>query len=115
MFIIRTVFWLGIIVLLLPADKAGQQRLTSAASEAYQRISTFCDRNGPTCVKAYEIWTSFKDKAAFGMELVGDVVFEKPQANTQLEEKRRQPLVRDTLQQSDLAPSWRAAERRKSN
>lgn len=118
MFIIRTVFWLGIVVLLLPADRAGQQRLTHAASEAYQRAATFCDRNGATCVKAYETWTAFKAKASFGMELVSDVVFAKetaPEKSMVADDRKRQLPVRDTLQASDLAPAWRAPERRKSN
>lgn len=116
MFIIRTVFWLGIVVLLLPADKASQQRLTHAASEAYQRAASFCDRNGPTCVKAYETWTAFKAKAAFGVELVSDVIFEKAPAKAVVDQRRPQAtLVRDTLQPADLAPTWRAAERKKSN
>ena len=117
MFIIRTVFWLGIVVLLLPSDKAGQQRLTHAASEAYQRAATFCDRNGPTCVKAYEAWAAFKAKAAFGVELVGDVVFEKEKAPARavLEERKPRPLVRDTLRPADLEPTWRSAERKRTN
>lgn len=116
MFIIRTVFWLGIVVLLLPSDKAGQQRLTHAASEAYQRIATFCDRNGPTCVKAYETWTALKAKAAFGVGLVSDVVLEsdKQSVTPAVAERRRQPIVRDTLQPSDLEPAWRAAERKRT-
>jgi hypothetical protein len=117
MFIIRTVFWLGIVVLLLPSDKAGQQRLTHAASEAYQRAATFCDRHGSTCIKAYEAWNAFKAKAAFGVELVSDVIIrtEKVPARPVLEERKRQPLVRDTLRPSDIEPTWRSAERKRTS
>jgi len=74
MSLVRLAFWLGLLVLLLPADAQQQARFSSFASNAVERLSTFCDRNGRTCAAGSEVWATFLRKAEFGVRLIGDLL-----------------------------------------
>jgi hypothetical protein len=74
MSILRLAFWLGLIVLLLPTDAQQQERFSSFARSALERISTFCDRNGKTCTVGGDVWSTVMKKAEFGIRLVGDLL-----------------------------------------
>jgi hypothetical protein len=49
MFLIRTAFWLIIIILLLPTDEGQQSKVYGTAEAAVKDVATFCDRNPDTC------------------------------------------------------------------
>jgi hypothetical protein len=74
MSLLRLAFWLALLVLLLPTDAQQQARFSNFASNAMQRLTTFCDRNGTTCTVGDQVWTTFLKKAEFGVRLVGDLL-----------------------------------------
>lgn len=102
MFLIRTAFWLSLVVLLLPNDPQQQAKLYQAASNAVTHAATFCDRNAQTCAQGAAAWASFKTKLEFGSRLAIDLATEqmsgKPAAVAP---------VADTLEPADRAPAWR--------
>ena len=77
MFLIRTAFWLALIVLLLPSDKERQARLYKTATEAVYSAATFCDRNAALCEQGGKHWSVFRTKLEFGAKLVFDVASER--------------------------------------
>ncbi len=124
MFMIRTAFWLGLVVLLLPTDKQQQAKLVSTASETVQRVATFCDRNEATCDKGAELWAMFKTKAEFGGRMAMDLINQRNDApepaiaavpagkpGVSPAALRTEP-GRGTLRGTDLAPVWRGAPER---
>lgn len=74
MFLIRTAFWISLVVLLLPSDERRQAELYQRVSSAAEWTFTFCDRNGPTCTRGGELWQVFKQKAEFGARIAGDLL-----------------------------------------
>ena len=122
MFFFRVAFWLGLVVLLLPADERQQARLYGAATHTVERVTTFCDRNPATCDTGAALWATFLKKAEFGARLVGEMIG----ASGRSEEEPRmqpagakgrtdhkgQPAGRDTLRPSDLQPTWRGPAQR---
>jgi hypothetical protein len=116
MFLIRTAFFLGLVIMLLPTDKATQIRLSRATGGALDQALTFCDRNAATCEKGAEAWAVFKSKAEFGGRLALDLLnthalggatpAEAPRAFAPYagEPPLRQP---GTLRKEDRLPAWR--------
>jgi hypothetical protein len=74
MFLIRWGFWIAVVVMLLPTDKAQQERLMQQASNAAHWTLTYCDRNPQTCTRAGELWGVFQAKAQFAIAVAGDIV-----------------------------------------
>lgn len=77
MFLIRTAFWLALIVLLLPSDKERQARLYKTATDAVHTAATFCNRNAALCEQGAQHWGLFRTKLEFGARLVFDVASER--------------------------------------
>ena len=77
MFLIRSAFWLALIVMLLPSDPREQAKMYQTASHALHQAATFCDRNQATCVKAEGYWVVFKDKLAIGARMATDLFNER--------------------------------------
>ena len=73
MTLIRTAFWLSLVVLLLPTDAQQQEKLYKTASDAASQAATFCDRNGKICSKGSEYWGTFQRKLEFGSRLAVDL------------------------------------------
>lgn len=114
MFLIRSAFWLALIVMLLPSDPREQARLYQTASHALQQAATFCDRNQATCTKAEAYWMIFKDKLAVGARMATDLINERMSGPpVQTPTASTQPLpASDTLLPADRAPEWRNRVRR---
>ena len=74
MFLIRTAFWVGLAVLLLPTDERQQARLYGTAVATVERVTTFCDRNAQACAAGAELWATFVKKAEFGARVAIDLV-----------------------------------------
>ena len=74
MFLIRTAFWVGLAVLLLPTDERQQARLYGTAVATVERVTTFCDRNAQACAAGAELWATFVKKAEFGARMAIDLV-----------------------------------------
>ncbi len=104
MFLIRVVFWLAVVVLLLPGDPktgADAPRVTAvqalvATRAAVADFSTFCDRNPQVCATGSTAVQVFASKVRYAAELVSGYL------------NRDQSAVdRGTLKQQDMTPSWR--------
>lgn len=117
MFFIRTAFWLGVVVLVLPTDAQQQARLAQKASTAVTHVATFCDRNPKTCETGAEYWGLFVKKAEFGARLAWDLMNERSgKAATGAQEpiapaSHAQPEARGTLTPTDMQPAWRGTKR----
>lgn len=141
MFLIRSAFWLSLIVLLLPTDPVQQARFFATAEKGVVHVATFCERNGATCVKAGELWEGFKEKAEFGGRIALSLAQsywrgrdEPRQTATREPEPRREPapdaaprrspgqerdsgrepiaVARGTLTDKDRTPAWRSGQHR---
>src|SRR5215470_10629553 len=83
MFLFRIVFWLGVLILLLPTEERQQARLYETAAATVDRIATFCERNPQACAAASQFWAMFVKKAEFGARVAVDLVTsrgQKPEA-----------------------------------
>ena len=106
MTLIRTAFWLSLVVLLLPADAGQQEKLYKTASTAATNAATFCDRNAAVCAKGTAYWGTFKQKLDFGAKLVVDVVSERVFGPSRTGTASMTPAS-NTLTPHDVKPAWR--------
>lgn len=74
MFLIRTGFWLAVIIMILPTDETNQHKLHRTATDTITHMSTFCERNPGTCQTAGNLWQTFLKKAEFGGRLALELV-----------------------------------------
>lgn len=70
MFLIRTSFWLVILILLLPTDEDQQTQIYGTAQAAMNDVAGFCDRNPQTCATGQEAFSVLVQKAQYGAEMV---------------------------------------------
>jgi len=70
MFLIRTVFWLVILVLLLPTNEQQQSQVYGTAQAAVKDVSGFCERNPSVCATGKDAFAVFMHKARFGAEML---------------------------------------------
>ena len=108
MFLLRTAFWLGVVVMLLPADAdTGDKapRVTafeaiSAAQVAVGDLSQFCDRNPDVCVTGGSAFHIFSDKVRYGAKMLyGYFGDQKAGAPTD-------KVPAGTLKPGDVEPAW---------
>jgi uncharacterized protein DUF5330 len=74
MFLIRTGFWLVILVLLLPTDKEQQNQVYGTAQAAFNDVASFCNRNPETCAASQEAFGVLVQKAQYGAQMVMGLV-----------------------------------------
>jgi hypothetical protein len=70
MFLIRTAFWLTVLILLLPTDDRQRSEVYGTAEAAVKDVTTFCDRNPETCAKGKDAFSVFMQKAQFGASML---------------------------------------------
>jgi hypothetical protein len=70
MFLIRTVFWLVILILLLPTNERQQSEVYGTAQAAVKDVSGFCERNPSVCATGKDAFAVFMHKARFGAEML---------------------------------------------
>jgi uncharacterized protein DUF5330 len=70
MFLIRTAFWLMIIILLLPTDEQQQSKVYGTAEATVKDVVTFCDRNPQTCTTGRDAFEVLVNKAEFGAHIL---------------------------------------------
>ena len=112
MFLLRTAFWLSLVVMLIPVDDGGsnatalagaaQQPIgaieaANAAQEALSDVGGFCARNPTACAVGARIGTTFLLKARTGARMVYEFIDGKIAADT---------TDHGTLTPNDLAPVW---------
>jgi hypothetical protein len=116
MFLIRTVFWLAIIILLLPTDSKQQSDVYGTAQAAVKDVSGFCERNPDACAKGADVFNLFVQKAEFGFEMLMAFVENKnasvvstadaPVASSTEPAVYAPDPTQDTLEPQDLEPAW---------
>jgi hypothetical protein len=74
MFLIRTAFWLMIIILLLPTDDRQRSEVYGTAEAAVEDVTGFCARNPEPCAKGRDVFDVFLQKAEFGAHLLMDFI-----------------------------------------
>ena len=74
MFLFRIVFWLAVVVMLLPTEERQQAKLYETAAATVERLATFCDRNPTACAAGAEAWSAFVKKAEFGARVAVDLI-----------------------------------------
>jgi uncharacterized protein DUF5330 len=125
MFLFRIVFWLGLLVLLLPTDEHQQAKLYETAAASVERLTTFCERNPKACAAAAECWSQFVKKAEFGGRVVVDLLTSRGQraeagvaasnpraTGTTAPEPKGAPTPRNTLTREDPGAGWRGQAQR---
>lgn len=109
MFLIRTLFWLSLVVLLLPSDPDQQERLYKTAASAATQASTFCDRNADVCDKGVAYWAAFRKKLDFGARMAMDIASERLLGTPRAREPM--PHTVGTLAPADREPAWRGRQK----
>ena len=137
MFLIRMMFWLAIVILILPTDgtdtrpvsgTAGSaitmQSAVGAASATMSDMAGFCDRNQTACETGAAAWSFFLVKAENAMRLAYRVASGQDSLSNrgstddgdQLRDASGNPTnpllgpSGDTLRPDDRAPAWRGPD-----
>jgi len=118
-FLARMLFWLGLIIALLPIAPLRQETSASAvdslsaASAAVSDIRQFCVRQPDACAAGSEAIAQFVQKAETGAKLLYQFLNErkaKDESPIAIKKPDRSPTGRlslSTLTPTDLAVSWR--------
>ena len=124
-FLIRTAFWLSIVIMLLPTpdsmktpDGVGAAKAVSAASATMSDMKQFCARQPEACEVGSQALTQFGHKAQASAKWVYDFLSEKL-GTENTASVARQPkaapsdldLSQNTLTASDTAPAFRGPQR----
>ena len=114
MFLIRTAFWLSLLILILPTDGQKQQVIYGNTEAAVKDIRNFCARNPDVCEASKNAAYTFSQKAKFGAKMLMDFVQKKTgdanfQPVSQSGNRRPSFFRRDTqstLTAEDMQPAW---------
>jgi Family of unknown function (DUF5330) len=124
-FLIRTAFWLSIVIVLLPTpdsmktpDGVGAAQAISAASATMSDMKNFCARQPDACEVGSQALTQFGHKAQASAKWLYEFLGEKL-GNDQTAAVARQPkaasadleLGQNTLTGADTTPAWRGPQR----
>ena len=131
-FMLRMVFWLGLVLVLLPRDKTpesdklpqiGASEAVSAATAAVSDMGQFCKRQPAACEVGGQAATVIGQRAQNGARKLYQIITDKPDKpekktpdhtgsigySDNAEAALAETAPRDTLTQSDLAAEWRGA------
>lgn len=106
MFLIRTAFWLSVVIMLIPADPQSETpaprvsmfEAFSSARAVAADFSNFCERNPDVCVTGAAAFQVFAEKAQNGARLL----FRYFDETTKTDGADDQ----GTLTERDRAPAW---------
>jgi hypothetical protein len=73
-FLIKTAFWLTILLLLIPTDGQQSNQVYGTAEAAVKDLASFCDRNPETCITGKNAFDMLAQKAEFGARMLMDFV-----------------------------------------
>ncbi len=120
MFLLRSAFWLTIVILLIPADpdtgEAPRVTLVNALSAVRATVtdvSGFCDRNPDVCITGNAAIQLVGEKAGDGIELIYHYLggTDESKAGSGIDMAPGAPeAVRGTLTTDDVALPWRGDE-----
>jgi uncharacterized protein DUF5330 len=127
-FLLKTAFWLTVVVMLLPSDEkrpapqVGASEAVSAATAAVSDMRQFCTRQPDACVVGSQAATTFGQKAQAGAKMLYDFLSERTGPN-ETGSVPNKPADRPasghtgpsqhTLTPADLTPAWRGPDQRK--
>jgi hypothetical protein len=134
-FLLRMVFWLGIVLVLLPGaprhepstNAVGAADAISAASATVHDLKGFCTREPDACTVGSEFATSMGYRAQAGAKMLYDFLTEtlashdpSSHANEPIKSAANKPSQQprgsqNTLNPADLAPAWRGPPARKTS
>ena len=116
-FLLRMTFWLGLVLVLLPTDKApdnkdvpqiGAAQAVTAAGAAVSDLSQFCTRQPATCEIGGQAMSVIGHRAQAGARKVYEMIVEKKNDSTgSIESGDAAPA--DTLSANDIKVPWRGA------
>jgi hypothetical protein len=121
-FLLRTAFWLSIVVMLLPTpdsmktpDGVGAAKAVSAASATMSDMGRFCTRQPDACDVGSQALTQFGHKAQASAKWVYEFLTEKLGDNSAARPAKATPAdlegSQNTLTASDTAPAFRGPVR----
>ena len=110
MFLLRTAFWLSVVVILLPADpETGDEaprvsafQALSAAQTAVHDVSQFCIRNPDVCDTGGAAFHVFADKVRYGTKTIYGFFDD--------DDDGQAAPAPETLTPDDAEPAWQAAK-----
>jgi hypothetical protein len=130
MFLLRTAFWVCVVLALLPSfapkqpasvktDFEPAQAIT-AASATVTDFSEFCDRQPDACAAGGQLASAFGQRTQEGAkilyEMIGDRFARSDRASARATAEPPSSAVakpsQDTLTAADLVPAWRSALQR---
>ena len=134
-FLLRTAFWISVVLVLLPtgqsaqapeASKVGALDALSAATSAVSDMSQFCTRNPEACETGAQAAVVFGQRAQAGAKMVYDFLTERTETGsvaTPADRKSEKAAAKsekgvvtvksqNTLKPQDLAPGHRGAQPR---
>jgi hypothetical protein len=126
-FLLRMVFWLGLVLVLLPRDKTpesdklpqiGASEAVSAATAAVSDMGQFCKRQPAACEVGGQAATVLGQRAQDGARKLYQIITDKPDKKApdhtgsigvsgDAETTLAETAARDTLTRDDLSVDWR--------
>ena len=76
MFLIRSAFWLVVLILLIPTDGAQQKKIYGMAQTAVTDARNFCVRNPETCASGQYAVKALVQKAQYGAHTIQALVLD---------------------------------------
>lgn len=128
-FLIKAIFWLGVVVFFLPVPESERSKDTAHVSTvdaiaflstAYSDIKGFCTRNPNACITGSVAMQHFGEKAQYGSKILHEFISTKmaetkdlkpPQgslAKANVNQQKQAPGNHGTLSATDLAPAYHA-------
>jgi hypothetical protein len=124
-FLLRTTFWLSIVILLLPAPESmkqesgvGAAQAVSAASATFSDMSQFCTRQPDACQIGSQALAHFGHKAQASAKWLYDTLTSKSAVTQTPAEPAKAVADNDsqnTLTQADTMPAWRGTAQRQAD
>jgi hypothetical protein len=125
-FLLKLAFWLTIVVLLLPSDRAqqgaipqiGTSEAVSATGAVVSDVRGFCARQPDACAVGSHALAEFGHKAHAGAKMLYDFLGEKvahePAHATGEQAAGNRKPSQNTLTPADLAMPWRGPQPRRT-
>jgi hypothetical protein len=121
-FLIRTAFWLSIVIILLPTPESmktdggvGATQAIGAASATMSDMKQFCVRQPDACEVGSQALTQFGHKVQASAKWLYEFLGEKLNDHTASTRTKAAPAEVDpsqnTLTASDTSPAWRGPQR----
>jgi hypothetical protein len=126
MFLLRTAFWIGVVLALLPtfgpkqsapqAAGVGATEAVTAASATFADMIQFCNRQPDACAAGAQFASAFGQRAQAGAKMLYEIVGEKlakPDGGADADAPTGDvKLSQSTLTSADLALPWRGPHRK---